>query len=757
LKRISGRETIIVMALLAVLVILFYWKVVFGGFTFVFVDASRFFFPLWKWGAGVLSQGYLPLWNPDAQFGTPYLADPQTAGAYPPLWILYALLGPLNAFAANIILHHLFAILGFWFWAGKLGFSKKAGLFGALAFGFALNLVCSSWTPPALMAISWMPWVFLGTEKLLRAERGGFLVLSFAWAMQLATGYPVLVYLTGLTLGLYLVWKTFFSFDVKKTNIFFACHPEPGRRASSFRAGWFHFFLRNFCLLAVAALVACAYNLVWGLPFLELFQRSNYQSGAEHFQALNFMDLATVLSPFVQGHPLGRDYQGPHYWVSTFFMGLPTLCLVLWGAARLAFKRTAWGLLLVLPVLSLGETLGMAKFLKAFLPGYGLVVHSGFWIPLLVLIAAAMAAEALETVSGLKPSAREKALWIGLAIGVYGASAIIRAPLEPWTFGASFLLLASVLFIRTQALRWVFLALALALSLGWAADSVNILLARSYYEEPPKILAALNKPGRLFFTPPLMTQAVRLEGESMAAAYEAAKQRMYPNWPLAYGRQEAPLYNSLQLKNSFFWTFDAFQYSSAQSRRVLDFLGIRYVFGKNQFKDLRKVSGPGDPVEVFENPTPLFDWFTVEKADAADVSLAEGFRKTKNNPLDYARECFVGDSSNVGFYRTRNVTSRTSGPNRLLVSAQGEGRALVVSSQTAFPGWLVKADGKQRLPEVVNQTFRGVVLEEGETRAEFSFEPVTFRLGLFICLLVCGFWMAMGFGGIFKAKTDLSP
>jgi hypothetical protein len=426
----------------------------------------------------------------------------------------------------------------------------------------------------------------------------------------------------------------------------------------------------------------------------------------------------------------------------------------LWGAARLAFKRTAWGLLLVLPVLSLGETLGVAKFLKAFLPGYGLVVHSGFWIPLLVLIAAVMAAEALETVSGLKPSAREKALWIGLSIGVYGASAIIRAPLEPWTFGASFLLLASVLFIRAQAMRWVFLALALALSLGWAADSVNILLARSYYEEPPKILAALNKPGRLFFTPPLMTQAVRLEGESMEKAYETAKQKVYPNWPLAYGRQEAPLYNSLQLKNSFFWTFNAFQYSAAQSRGVLDYLGIRYVFGKNQFKDFRKVSGPGDPVEVFENPTPLSDWFSVLKADAADVSLAEGFRKTKNNPLDYTRECFVGDSSRAGSYRLRNVTSQSLGPNRLSVNAPGKGRALLVSSQTAFPGWRVKVDGKQRLPEVVNQTFRGVVLEEGETRAEFSFEPATFRSGLFICLLVCGFWMGLGFSRMLKTATD---
>jgi hypothetical protein len=745
LKRLSAREAPIVFVLLAALIILFYWKVIFGGFTFVFVDASRFFFPLWKWGAGVLSQGFLPLWDPDAQFGAPYLADPQAAGTYPPLWILYSLLEPLNAFAAIIILHHLFALIGIWLWVKKLGFSNRASSFGALAFGFALNVVCSSWTPPALMAVSWMPWVFLASEKLFRKEKGGFLGLSIAWAMQLASGYPVMAYLSGLALGLYLVWKTFFDSTFKAKNISFAASrlvafTVLGRRPTD-RVGCFRFFL-----LLGAALVAGAYNLAWGLPFLELFQRSNFDGGSSHFQALGFRDLATALNPFAQGHPLRPDYRGPHYWVSTFFMGLPTLCLVLWGAARLAFRKTAWGLLPVLLVLSLGETLGLARVLKAYLPGYGLVVHSGFWIPLLVMLAAVMAAESLDFFSDLKPSPWEKTIWIGIVTLVYGVSLWVRFPLEPWTFGASFFLLASAVFFRANKGRWVFPALALALSLGWAADSINILLPRSYYGEPPKIMAELKRPGRLFFTPPLMAKAVRLEGENMERAYEAAKQSLYPNWPLAYGREEAPLYNTLRLQSSFFWTFNAFRYSPEQSRRVLDYLGIRYVFGKNGFKDFRKISEPGDAVEVCENPAPCSKWFSVERAVAAGLSVEEDFQNTRGKPLDWARECFIEDCSKQNAYRARNVTSRSFGPNRLLVTAAGEGSALVVSSETAFPGWRLKVDGKERRTEIVNHAFRGVILEEGETSAEFSFEPLTFRLGLFFLLLICGFWAASGLG-----------
>src|SRR5208283_5034922 len=110
-------------------------------------------------------------------------------------------LSPINAFAALIILHHLWALLGFWVFARHQGFSAKASLFGSLAFGFSLHVVCSSWVPVALMTLSWIPWIFYAVEKICLGEKNGFLFLSIAWAMQLAAGYPVLAYLTVLAVG----------------------------------------------------------------------------------------------------------------------------------------------------------------------------------------------------------------------------------------------------------------------------------------------------------------------------------------------------------------------------------------------------------------------------------------------------------------------------------------------------------------------------------------------------------------------------
>jgi hypothetical protein len=722
------------------LILLFYWKVIFGHSIFVFVDASRFFYPLWKWGADVLKQGTIPLWNPDAQFGTPYFADPQMAYAYPPVIFFYSLLNPVNAFAALIILHHLWALLGFWFFARGQGFSGKASIIGSLIFGFSLHVVCSSWTPVALMTISWVPWVFASAEKVFQGKGGGLFFLSFTWAMQLAAGYPVLTYLTGLALGLHYSWKTWWHNDSFHHHLLsFVLGPQkprgihkPGMEPSSQKVDWIGWF-------GLAAALAAAYNAVWGLPFIEFFKQSNYQKGASHFHELNWQDLATAFSPFVQGHPLLSNYHGPHYWVSTYFIGLPALCLILWGGMRLVYEKTSWGIFPLLLVLTCGG-LGIGEALKAILPGYTLVIHSGFWISLLLLWAAWLAMESAE---GFLTAPRNRILtWLFPAVLVYGISFFIARPQVPEVFWASLLLLAAAVFFQSAGTRWLFLLTALGLSLGTSASSLNILLDRSYYEAPPNLLPRLSQGGRLFFSPPLMGEAARLQGESMSQAYDMAKQKLYPNWPLAYGLEEAPLYNTFQLSDSFAWTFQAFQISLDHSRELLDYLNIRYVFGKSEFHDLKQIQGPDSLVPVSENPNPLPKWYSVGKA-LPGASLQDVFARAEGNPIDYRKECYIADPSKAGSYELRQVSGIRPFSNGVEMEAQGKGKALIISSETDYPGWKARVVNEEKPVEQINHSFRGIVLNEGETHVFFKYEPLTFRVGLFISLLACGLWTGL--------------
>ena len=744
---------------LTLLVVLFYWKVIFGNSIFVFVDASRFFYPLWKWGSDVLKQGWIPLWNPDAQFGTPYFADPQMAYAYPPVPLLYSVLSPLHAFATLVILHHLWALLGFWVFARKEGFSSMASFLGSLIFGFSLHVVCSSWTPVALLTISWIPWVFFAVGKVWRGEKNGFLFLSLAWSMQLAAGYPVLVYLTVLAVGMHLVWR--FT-TIPPLSPFVKGGRNHNRDIPPFEKGLFGFVgTQGFfpvsavgeggiscwaCLgkIGVAGIVALAYNLVWGLPFSELFKLSNYENGAGRFQDLGWLDFGTIVSPFDQGHPLLPGYHGPHYWVSTYFVGLPTLCLLIWGAFRFVYKKASWPVFFPLLALSLG-VLGLGGLLRGFFPGYSLVIHSGYWLALLVFWIAWMAMESAESFAGKFLPLENRLLWAGIVTIVFLAALLVSSFsgtfFSPWVLGLSFLLSVIPAFSPQREVRWGVLTMALALSLGSAAHSINILLDKSYYETPPSTVAFLTKPGRLFFTPPLLKEAVVLQGDNMEQAYGAAKEKLYPNWPLEYGMEEAPVYNTLQLKSSFDWTFKAFQFSARHSRQVLNYLSVRYLFGKNNFADLKKVIPPGAFLPISENSAAFPKWYTVK--EAVYCLNAGGEWMAEEGTMDYKTQCVIGDCSKVGRYQTRPVQAASCKPSEVEIKADGPGRALLVSSETAYPGWKLRVDGHERAVETVNHSFRGVVLNDGETQATFTFEPVTFRLGLFLALLVCALWAGL--------------
>src|ERR1039458_3388311 len=141
------------------------------------------------------------------------------------------------------------------------------------------------------------------------------------------------------------------------------------------------------------------------------------------------------------------------------------------GAFRTFYRKPSWGLLPLFLVLSLG-VLGAGHVLKSILPGYSLVIHSGFWLSLVVFWAAWMAMESLEGFL-LEAFPLGKSLaWVGLAVFLYAISYFIAAPLFPPVFWLSLGLLGAGVWSRGRA-RPLFLLAALGFSLGTAALSLD--------------------------------------------------------------------------------------------------------------------------------------------------------------------------------------------------------------------------------------------------------------------------------------------
>ena len=664
---------------LLALVVLYHWPVLFGGRVYPAVDASRFFFPVWAWAVRAWNAGMIPLWNPDMGCGAPFACDPQTASFYPPLRIAYFLQPPVTAFHGLIAAHHFWALLGAWAYMRRKGWNLWACLAGALAFGFSATMVSSLWTPVALIAASWIPWVFLTGEAVKAGKRGAAPAAFACLALQGLSGYPVIPYLTGLLLWVYLAWV----------------EDAPGPSY-----GWQ-------TRLLLSQFLAAFVNLVWALPFLEVLRLGSLSSdGQAHSQALGWYSLRTFLDPFALGHPLDKTYSGPPYWVSSFYIGLPALVLAAWGAVKALVPRggvsrrgLAFSAFVV--CLALGETAGLGGWLKTLVPGYRLVVRSGFLLPIMAFVLSIFAAGVLQRLmvsgrpSGWKSPAR-----------ILGASVLVLslATLAP----------------PAWSLRWT--------------------LPETYYTLRPSWVAQLNSTTpRLLHSPALLAASSRLEGATREEAYDLAKSRVTPNWPLLWGFGEVVDYNSFGLQAIRDWKRAVFQESPKVSRQALNFLGVDYLIGKTDLPGLQADADLGGGAVVSRNFVAHPLWFPVTRGLSSNGMEADLARLDREG-LGLDQTAFVDRPDAVGDFASRRVDLYNHEANRLYFDAPSEGRGLVVSSETAAPGWVVRVNRQRREPLVVDHAFRGVVLGPGEREVRWSYEPTSFRLGLFLCLLslTCG-------------------
>lgn len=717
------------LALVFLLIIwaLFYFRVLFQGQTFILEDSSRFFFPLWKWGAAVWGKGWVPLWNPDAGFGTPYLADPQTAAWYPPLFLLYRFFQPVTAFNLLITGHHLWALFGFYLFARRRGFSPWIALAGSLTFGFTFNAISLSWATPMLLAFSWSPWVFTAAQGLEKGQRGSFFPLSIALAFQLAAGYPLFFYLTLMVLFIDWVLRTI------------------GNRSLGFRKPGVEIGLG-----LGAALLALAFNAAWLLPFKEFAPLSNLGLRAGFSEALHWDDLATWFNPFFKGHPLHSHPETP-YSVTVYFAGLPVLAAFFWGLWRGKFSKNSFCLFFVLLVLSLGETVYVGGWLKTFWPGYQLVVRSGYWIPFVVWALARLFLEAMQSFS--ETEGKSMAQWSITTTAVFLSGIALGVPLDLWTFWLAFLftLLSGLGTFFGLKTRQAFLILALLFSLGPVDQSINFTLGRSYYEQPPEILAQLNQPGRIYHTPSAVDGLATVSGNGVADVYGKLKESVAPNWPLVFGLEEAAYSNTIFLKSLLPWYYAP--EGETGSRGILNYLRCRYVMG--QLTSLKEV-GAGEKtaggLPLWENPSCGAGWYSVRNA-GPEGDWAGDLVKMKVPGFDFSKDALASDPQLEGTYQARQVSQKSFSPNQKTIEALGGGRALLVSSDTDYPGWRVQINGAWKKVAEVNHGFQGIVLENGEEKASLTYWPTTFRLGCFLSLLVCGFWAALFFNAIVKRKS----
>jgi hypothetical protein len=186
-----GRFALILAALLAVT----FWRVLFGGEAFFYRDYGFLGYPFAHFHRECFWSGdFFPLWNPYVNCGAPFLAQWNTLCLYPGA-LIYLL--PLPWSLGFFCVAHLFlGGMGMRALAERWTGSRFGAAVAGVAFVFSgLVLGCVIY-PNYLVALGWMPWVALATRRAWQEGGRSIVLAALAGAMQMLTGAPEIILLT---------------------------------------------------------------------------------------------------------------------------------------------------------------------------------------------------------------------------------------------------------------------------------------------------------------------------------------------------------------------------------------------------------------------------------------------------------------------------------------------------------------------------------------------------------------------------------
>jgi hypothetical protein len=189
------------------LFLIIFFPVIFLQRTLFYRDLSIYHYPLNNFVIDSLKSFQLPLWNPYLFCGFPQIASLQPPIFYPDIFLF--LLFPFHlALSFTLIIHYLIAIYGIYLIGRFMNLSKESSLIGGFVFSLNGFLFEINNIPYMVIAISWIPYIFLFTNKFI--EKPGlkpFLFLIFFSGLQLASGRLDYFYFTQLFLWIWLIYN----------------------------------------------------------------------------------------------------------------------------------------------------------------------------------------------------------------------------------------------------------------------------------------------------------------------------------------------------------------------------------------------------------------------------------------------------------------------------------------------------------------------------------------------------------------------
>jgi hypothetical protein len=700
-------------------------------------DVSQVFHPWTLYTAREIRGGRLPLWNPYAYAGVPFLSNPQTALFFPLTWLSWALPPTLALTLPQILKVAVAGPAMYWF-LRILAVSPLPAFIGGA--GFMLSTTLIAWLPWTYSTtIVFLPILFGLVERLAQGvDARRVALLGLALAADVLAGYPPSAF-HGLLAAA--VWALV-------------------------RAPWRARPLGYFAGLGAAALLGAALAAVQILPALDYMRESAvyfYRSQWTPPLAAGARSALTALMPYFFGVGTQTWWGWQFGIVSTYIGVVLVLGLPL---ALLAWRRSP-----TVPLAVMAASVAAVHYgapgvdMLADAPGMALVNKLRL-MPLLVFPVCALGALGLDVVVARSAdlAARSavvlRAWFVALVlIGLVAVAVVIGNPvvseMRPSlvTQFLAFLLAltaGAVLLLRWLGdgrARWgVALAAVQVASLApVAATYLPVRDARWLYPTPPAVAWLQQHAGGARAV--MADQVGFLYGIRQASGYDGLTPLRMEQVAGPIGSGNARLAgfaeNVANLHGS-----EPLAPLSVLFSPVRDLVGIRWiVLGRHA-----EPPGPGlrlaydgADARIFENPAALPRAFVARRARCIDDRAALALLRSRT--IDLASEVLLAECGTplAGGAPASRTQARieVDDAERVVVAASTDAPAWLVLTDTWFPGWTARLDGAEVPIARADHAFRAVALPAGSHRVEFTFRPRGLVTGGAITLVALGVVLAL--------------
>ncbi len=683
-------------------------------------DVTQWFHPALLWSGAEIRAGRFPLWVPYAYTGAPFFANPQTALLFPLTWLAWLL--PAAAALTLITTLKLVGagLAAYWLLRGGLGVGATAALVGALGFEYSTTLV--GWAGWAFgSTLMFLPLTFAVVERVRApGTRRWVAALAATVALAIFAGYPQGAFHALLAAGAWALARA---------------------------RGADRWFLPR---CAAGALLGAALAAVQALPFLEYARESAVLAYRSQWMAeLSVPPGAaiTLLLPYAFGS--GASAWGPwQFNIVSTYVGLVVPLLAPLGALA-GWRRPGGRFFTVYVVLVAAIHYGLPGVARlATLPGLSLGANLRL-MPHLDLGLCALGALGVDALARGDAPARGwpvRLTFVALALGALGWVAVHHgAPGAgglPWPLAAQFLLalagltLGALLVLRGpagNAAAWGAALVALQ-AISVAPPALAYLpraAARWLYPETPAIAWLRAHAGTARVLMPGHVGV--LYGLAEAHGYDGLTPRRLAELVGSVGTGTALVRGYLQNPLEGVGS-EALSPAAVLASPVVDLLGVRYVMlppGAAPLVAGQPLAYDGPDARVYVNEGALDRAFLVFRARCADD--AEALRLLRGRALDPRAEvvlagCATPPAAGPPGAR-RAVTITAAAPARVDLVADSDAPALLVVTDTWFPGWRARVDGRPAELLRADHAFRAVALPAGRHAIELRFVPRSVAVG----------------------------